>query len=159
MSVRTVAVAVAFSCVLVVASVRAAPRPACLVPELGLALAGPDAVDCGVAASGKRGQRARVAGCARRAIKQGKAVRFGVGEMGIDAFACDVVVHDAQGRFWRVVFNWDMSLPNGGQPSAFVGRCPGIDFDWKDPDRRDRFGPLDCVFDEDAFQRARIRRP
>lgn len=130
---------------------------ACVVPDLGLPLAGAGAVDCGVAPVGKRWQRARVAGCARRAIARGKPVRFGIGIMGIDAFACDVVVMDSDKTFWRVSFDWDVAVSGG--PSASVGRCAAIDPDWKDSAGADHFGPLDCVPDDAAFERARIRMP
>lgn len=129
---------------------------ACIVPDLGMPLAGANAVDCGVARSGKRWQRAGVAACARKAIARGTPVRFGVGVMGIDAFTCDVVIMDADKSFWRVTYEWDAALD---QPTAFVGRCATIDPDWKDPAGMDHFGPRECVADAAAFERAAIRRP
>ncbi len=132
----------------------AVPR-ACILPDLGLPLAGEGAVDCGVARSGHAWERRVVARCAQRAIARGRAVRFGVGIMGIDAFSCDVAVRDAQGRFYSLHFEWDA----GDRPVAFVGRCPVIDPEWKDPSGADHFGPRECVADDEAFERADIRRP
>lgn len=136
------------------AAVVAAPR-ACILPDLGLPLAGQDAIDCGVARSGHARERRAVANCAKRAIARGKAVRFGVGEMGIDSFSCDVAVRDAEGRFYVLNFEWEV----GYTPGAFVGRCPVIDPDWHDPSGADHFGPRECESDDEAFERAAIRHP
>jgi hypothetical protein len=153
MSVR--ALALLFACAAVSpAAAVAAPR-ACILPEIGLSLAGEGAVDCGVARSGHARERRSVARCAQRAIARGKSVRFGVGVMGVDAFWCDVAVRDTQGRFYSLHFEWDV----GREPVAFVGRCPAIDPGWKDPSGADHFGPRDCVSDDEAFERAAIRHP
>lgn len=152
---RALALFASLVCILF-APIAQASGNACIVPDLGLPLAGVGAVDCGVARVGKRWQRARVAACARKAIERGKPVRFGVGVMGIDAFACDVVVMDSSRTFWLVTFDWDVALP---EASAFVGRCARIDPDWKDANGADHFGPRDCVADDAAFERAKIRRP
>ena len=150
-------VALAILACVVAAPVVRASENACIQPELGLPLAGPGAVDCGIAHAGHGRQRARVAKCARKAIARGAPVRFGVGDMGIDAFTCDVVVMDASRKFWLVTFDWDLSVST--VPSAFVGRCANIDLNWKDPNGEDHFGPRDCTFDDDAFKRAGIHHP
>ncbi len=151
---RLAAIIVMLACATQAPNAHAADS-ACIVPDLGMALAGADAVDCGVAHSGKPGQRARVAACARRAIARDQAVRFGVGVKGLDAFWCDVAVRDAHGRFYSLHFEWDVVR----EPVAFVGRCPAIDPDWKDPSGADHFGPRDCVSDNEAFARAAIQHP
>lgn len=143
------------ACIMVVPVARA--ENACIRQELGLPLAGPGAVDCGIAHAGQSRERARVAKCARKAIARGMPVRFGVGEMGIDAFTCDVAVMDSNKTFWLVTFDWDLSVST--VPSAFVGRCANIDPEWKDPNGEDHFGPRDCTADPDAFKRAEIGRP
>lgn len=157
MNVLALAAALAIASAAALPAARAAESH-CIVPELGLPLAGPDAVDCGVAEEGKPFARRRVVACARKAIARGKPVRFGVGVMGTDAFWCDVVAVDADLRYWKLEFDWDLSI-DPGEPSAFVGRCPTIDLDWRDSGGTGRFGPLDCVHDADAFLRAKIRRP
>lgn len=149
-----VVVGVTLGCMLVAAPAHARPN-ACILRDLGLPLAGKGVVDCGVAASGNARQRRGVARCAQRAIAKGKPVRFGVGELGLDSFSCDVAVRDAQGQFYSLNLEWEV----GYTPVAFVGRCPVIDPDWKDPSGADHFGPRECVFDEDAFKRAAIRHP
>lgn len=131
----------------------------CIVRDLGLPLAGEGVVDCGIADAGKPAQRRRAVACARKAIARKQPVRFGTGIMGIDAFECDVVVRDREGRFWKIEFGWDLSVFDDDKPKAFVGRCPTIDLDWKDPSGRGRFGPDECVNDPDAFERAKIRHP
>ena len=131
----------------------------CVVPNLGLPLAGPGAVDCGVAQTGKSHARRRVVACARKALAAGKPVRFGMVDNYADEFFCDVVVADAERRFWVIQFHWATSILAYEDPSAFVGRCPTIDLDWESPKGTDEFGPRGCVFDPDAFERAQIRIP
>ena len=153
---RPVMALLALGCALSSSTAWARPR-ACIVPELGLPLAGRNAVDCGVAEKGKRWQRARVAKCAREAIARGMPVRFGVGVMGIDAFGCDVAVRDDEGRFYLIRLDWDVAADE--RPRVYVGRCPEIDPEWKDSAAIDHFGPRDCVSDDAAFTRAEIRLP
>jgi hypothetical protein len=129
-----------------------------MVPDLGLPLAGADAVDCGIVEANKPRQRHRLLNCARKALERGKPVRFGTGYFGIDAFGCEVIVVDESRNHWLVTFDWDLSVP-GDRPKSFVGRCPAIDLDWKDPEGTGRFGPHDCAFDEDGFRRANTRHP
>ena len=130
-------------------------------PKLGLALAGPDAVDCGVALMKERGDRLRVAECAKDAIKAKRPVRFGVGSggMGVDVFDCDIVVVDQEENYWLIEYSYDFSFGEDARPVVSVSRCPTIDFAWKDPVERGRFGPRDCVIDESAIARLRLTRP
>ena len=80
--------------------------------------------------------------------------------MGTDAFDCDVIVLDKDGGSWLLSFDWDLSASGNSNPRVFVGRCPRIDLDWVDTEGRARFGPIkECRFDEDAFQRAKVRYP
>lgn len=130
----------------------------CMVRDLGLPLAGEGGVDCGIADADKPAQRRRVVACARKAIARGQSVRFGSGYFGTDVFGCDVIVVDASRTYWRVTFDWDMSVP-GDRPASFVGRCPVIDLDSIDMAGPSPFAGLPCVFDEDAFKRAKIRHP
>lgn len=152
---RCFAAIAAFACAALAPAAFAAGN-ACIVPDLGMGLAGDQAIDCGIATSGKRAQRARVATCARKAIADSTPVRFGVGTRGVDAFTCDVVVMDADKRFWLVTYDWSAG---DDKPTAFVGRCGKIDPDWRDATGQDHFGPRECVADADALERAAIRRP
>ncbi|MBX3710564.1 MAG: hypothetical protein KF800_01160 [Lysobacter sp.] len=135
-----------------------AEKSHCMVRDLGLPLAGEGVVDCGIADAGKPAQGRRVVACARKAIERGQPVRFGNGYFGTDAFGCDVIVVDGSRMYWRVTFDWDLSVPDD-QPKSFVGHCPAIDLDSIDMAGTSPFAELGCVFDEDAFKRAKIRRP
>lgn len=130
----------------------------CMVRDLGLPLAGEGVVDCGIADAGKPAQRRRVVACARKAIAGEQPVRFGKGYSGTDVFGCDVIVVDGSRTYWRVTFDWDLSVPDD-QPKSFVGRCPAIDPDSIDMAGASPFDAGGCVFDEDAFKRAKIRHP
>ena len=145
--------------VLSTSSVPALARgPHCIVPDLGLPLAGPGVVDCGVAEIRNSRQINRLLKCARKALAKDKPVRFGVGYLGIDSFGCDVVVVDDSRTFWQVTFDWDLSFPDAAA-EAFVGRCAVTDLDWEISQDGIQIAPNDCVFDEEAFKRARIRHP
>ena len=142
-----------------VSSAHARPD-ACRSPGLGLPLAGPGVVDCGVAELGQARARARVEACARRAIDAGKPVRFGIAINRYDEFLCDVVVADVAQRYWLITLHWSTSILAEHPPRAFVGRCPAVNLDRKDPEGRGRwYGPQACVEDLEAFERAGIRIP
>ena len=130
-------------------------------PDLGLTLAGPEAVDCGVVLMTDRGDRWRIARCAETAIRAQRPVRFGVGSgaMGIDVFDCDIVVVDRERNYWLIEYSYDLSFGADARQVVSVSRCPTIDPAWKDPESRGRFGPRDCVIDDNASERLRLVRP
>ena len=123
----------------------------CTYPELGLQLAGPDAVDCGIVGNHNKEARRRAVECARKAINAGKPMRVGTGFHGDDVLGCDVLVVDAKRQYWLIALFMDFSL-DMKVPEVFVGRCPTIDLDWQDPTGEGRFGPRDCPFDAEAFE-------
>ena len=123
----------------------------CMYHGLGLPLAGPDAVDCGIVASDNERGRKRAIRCAQRAIAAGQPVRVGTGFWGGDVLGCDVVVVDDERQYWLISLFQDFSL-DMKVPEVFVGRCPTIDLDWQDPNGQGRFGPRDCPFDDEAFE-------
>lgn len=130
-------------------------------PDLGRVLAGPGAVDCGVAQMMDRGDRRRLARCAEKAIRMQRPVRFGVGSgtMGIDVFDCEVVVVDRERNNWLIAYSYDLSFGESARQIVSVSRCPTIDPSWKDPEGRGRFGRRDCTIDENALKRLRLARP
>lgn len=123
----------------------------CSYPDLGLQLAGPDVVDCGIVDSDNERGRKRAIKCAQKAIEAGRPVRAGTGFHGGDVLGCDVVVVDAERQYWLVSLFLDYSL-DMRVPEVFVGRCPPIDWEWQDPNGDGRFGPRECTFDDEAFE-------
>lgn len=126
----------------------------CMYHGLGLPLAGPDAVDCGIVNSDNERGRKRAIRCAQRAIAAGKPVRVGTGFWGGDVLGCDVVVVDAARQHWLITLFLDFSLDMKA-PEVHVGKCPTIDFAWEDPRGDGRFGPRECIPDAEAFELVR----
>ena len=158
---RAAAALLAIAFALAVPEAKSEANACPFAPELGMKLAGPDTVDCGIALMGTLEARNRIVECARGAIAAGRPVRFGVGSgnSGLDVFDCDVVVVDRAHRYWLIVYTYDTSTGDDARPEASVMRCPNIDLTWKDPGNRGRFGPRNCVDDPDAFARSKIFRP
>ncbi len=76
-------------------------------------------------------EHGRVESCARKVVAQGKGFVFGYQSFGDDSGYCSVAVKSADGQFWSLYYDFDVTGQFGKDPgnaAIWLSRCQNIEF-------------------------------